>query len=149
VDDEELVRDLGQQIFEQAGYEVLTASNGVEALQIYKQERGRISLVILDLIMPRMGGMQCLEELLIMDPGAKVLMASGYAADARTKQAIGVSAKGFLSKPFSVGKILQVVRDILDAEAGLSSERPAAVPEQKGAPRKGQDCGGREFELGA
>jgi len=149
VDDEEYVTDLVKVILELAGYEVLTAANGVEALQIYRQEQERISLVVLDLIMPEMGGMQCLEQLVITYPGVKVLMASGSPVDVRTEQAIKRNAKGFLSKPFSMGKILQFVRDILDAEAGLSSERPAAVAEQRGAPRKGQDRGSREFELGA
>ena len=60
VDDEEFVRDLGKRILERSGYTVLTAANGKEALDLYKRERGNISLVILDLIMPEMGGKQCL-----------------------------------------------------------------------------------------
>ena len=75
VDDEELVRDLGKRILERSGYTVLTAANGKEALDLYNREMGKISLVILDLIMPEMGGKQCLEELLKIDPKARVLIA--------------------------------------------------------------------------
>ena len=82
VDDEKLVRDLGERILERAGYKVITASNGKEAVELYEKAQSNIALVILDLIMPEMGGEQCLQELIRLDPGAKILVASGYAADA-------------------------------------------------------------------
>ena len=59
-------------ILERSGYTVLTAANGKEALELYNREMGKISLVILDLIMPQMGGKQCLEELLKIDRKARV-----------------------------------------------------------------------------
>ena len=59
VDDDDLVRDLGERILKRAGYHVLTAANGKEALQVYKREQGKVALVILDLNMPEMGGKQC------------------------------------------------------------------------------------------
>ena len=77
VDDEEFVRDLGARILSKAGYNVLTATNGKEALDLFEKERTQISLVILDLIMPEMGGKECLKELRKIDPQLKVLIASG------------------------------------------------------------------------
>jgi CheY-like chemotaxis protein len=68
VDDEEFVRDLGKRILTKAGYKVMIASNGKEALKIYEKARGEIKLVILDLLMPEMGGKECLRELHKIDP---------------------------------------------------------------------------------
>jgi DNA-binding NtrC family response regulator len=116
VDDEELVRELGTEMLEWAGYNVLTAVNGQEALELYRRKKSDISLVILDLIMPKLGGKQCLEELLAIDPEVKVLVASGYSADGPTKNAIGSGAKGFISKPYDAKEILRVVRKVLDED---------------------------------
>ncbi len=114
VDDEDVVRDLGELILSESGYKVLTAKNGKEAREIYLKERESISLVILDLIMPEMGGTECLKELLKIDPQVKVLVASGYSADASVKETIQMGAKGFVTKPFRVKELLRDVRKVLD-----------------------------------
>ena len=114
VDDEEFVRELGARILTKHGYTVLQAVNGREALDLFKKERSRISLVILDLIMPEMGGTECLKELLKIDPQVKVLVASGYSADASVKETIQMGAKGFVTKPFRVKELLRDVRRVLD-----------------------------------
>jgi PAS domain S-box-containing protein len=116
VDDDDLVRELAKRILSRAGYTVLTAANGREALQIYKKKSRTISLTVLDLIMPEMDGRQCLKALLKQNPGAKVLVASGYSADGPTKAALEGGAKGFVSKPFDMGQLLQTVRKVLDGE---------------------------------
>jgi len=114
VDDEELVRELGARILTKQGYTVLQAENGRQALSVFKSKRSQISLVILDLIMPVMGGTECLEELLRIDPRVNVLLASGFSADASVKESIEMSAKGFVSKPFRVRELLRDVRKVLD-----------------------------------
>jgi PAS domain S-box-containing protein len=114
VDDEEFIRELGVDVLGGAGYTVLTAGNGENALELYRQERARIDLVILDLIMPGMGGSKCLEELLKVDPETRVLIASGYSPDGPTKEALDTGAKGFVSKPYDTRQLLQLVRKILD-----------------------------------
>jgi two-component system, cell cycle sensor histidine kinase and response regulator CckA len=114
VDDEELIRDLGSRILLKAGYTILTADNGKEALQIYRKEQGRIGLVILDLIMPEMGGKQCLEELLSIDPHVKVLIASGYSAARETEKTIASGARGLVHKPYEMRGLLEAVRRALD-----------------------------------
>jgi CheY-like chemotaxis protein len=116
VDDEELIRNLGERILTKAGYTVLTARDGKEALAIYQQEQGRIALVILDLIMPGMGGKKCLEEILAIYPQAKVLLASGHSANGLAKDAVRAGAKGYVDKPYDVHQILQMVRDVLDRD---------------------------------
>ena len=128
VDDEELIRDLGARILTKAGYKVIKASNGKEALDIYRARSQEISLVILDLIMPEMAGRQCLEGILSLDPAAKVVIASGHSIDGRTKQILTSMGKEFIRKPYDVRQVLEVVRTVLDAEQGGAnaeySERP-------------------------
>jgi two-component system, cell cycle sensor histidine kinase and response regulator CckA len=93
---------------------VLQAINGREALDLFRKERSQISLVILDLIMPEMGGTECLKELMKIDPRVKILVASGFSADASVKETIQMGAKGFVSKPFRVKELLADVRKVLD-----------------------------------
>jgi nitrogen-specific signal transduction histidine kinase/ActR/RegA family two-component response regulator len=116
VDDEELIRDFGSRILTKAGYTVITASNGKEALEVYQARREDIDLVILDLIMPEMGGRQCLDSLLSLDPSVRVIIASGYSGDGHSREALAAGAKGFVSKPYDIRQVLAVVRKGLDSE---------------------------------
>jgi DNA-binding NtrC family response regulator len=86
VDDEELVKELSARILTKHGYTVPQAEDGREALHLFKKNRSKISLVILDLIMPEVGGMECLKELLEIDPTANVLVATGYSSDPSVKE---------------------------------------------------------------
>jgi PAS domain S-box-containing protein len=114
VDDETAVRELGRRFLEKAGYSVLTAADGNEALTMFRKERERIALVVLDLIMPGMGGMECLRELIKIDPAAKVLVASGHADDQSREQAFQLGARAFVRKPYVMTSLLQQVRRALD-----------------------------------
>lgn len=115
-DDEELIRDLGERILSRAGYTVLTACDGQEALEIYQKEMSKIHLVILDLIMPVMEGAECMNELARINPSVKVIVASGHSANGPAKRATKAGAKGFIRKPFDIRQMLEVVREVLDAE---------------------------------
>jgi PAS domain S-box-containing protein len=114
VDDEEFIRELMVDVLGQAGYTVLTAGNGEQALEVYRREQAQIDLIILDLIMPGMGGSKCLEELLKIGSQARVLIASGYSPDASTKGALETGAAGFINKPYDTKQLLELVRKILD-----------------------------------
>lgn len=116
VDDEEFVRELGRRILAKSGYTVLVASGCEDALGIYRSKQEEISVIILDLMMPGMGGKDCLKEILKINPEAKVLIASGYAADETTKECLSSGAKGFIAKPYRAGAFLQQVRKTLDAD---------------------------------
>ena len=120
VDDEQLVLDLGERILRKAGYRVITATNGKEALKRYTTSGENISLMILDLIMPVMGGKQCLRRLLKIDPKAKVVIASGYSAGEDDDEPGMSGAKGFVCKPYDMRVLLRTVRHALD--------NPAAAP---------------------
>jgi CheY-like chemotaxis protein len=114
VDDEDPVRDLAHRTLSRAGYRVLTAVDGPQALELYRENGDDISLVILDLIMPSMGGAECLAELLKLDPGVRVLIASGYSGEVTEGEALERGARGFLGKPFQQEELLQQVRLTLD-----------------------------------
>jgi PAS domain S-box-containing protein len=115
VDDESLVRNLGERILARFGYNILTASDGESALDIYKKNRNAISLIILDLIMPGMGGKRCLEELFKIDPAIKILITSGYSTDGDIDFAMEAGARGFIKKPFDINQMLESIRRVLDA----------------------------------
>ncbi len=115
VDDEEFVRDLGTRFLTRAGYKVLTAASGPEAIRSYMKEPERISLVILDLIMPEMGGDNCLEEILAIDPDAKIVISSGAVIEGKKRRILESGAKGFVNKPFRVRDMLKAVREVLDS----------------------------------
>jgi two-component system, cell cycle sensor histidine kinase and response regulator CckA len=116
VEDEEYIRDLGRRYLSRAGYSVVEAANGREALDLYRKSQNSISLIVLDLIMPEMGGKQCLEELLKINPNLKVLIASGYSADELLEKTVKKLARGFVGKPFDRKELLQAVRKILDED---------------------------------
>jgi CheY-like chemotaxis protein len=114
VDDEAPVRKLVKSILEKAGYSVLTASNGKEALEIYSRHGSDIALVVLDLIMPEMGGDTCLERLHTMDPNVRTLIMSGFGMDEKKEKLLQEKQVRLVSKPFDMIDFLNVVRQTLD-----------------------------------
>lgn len=115
VDDEQALREIGTRTLQEAGYRVLTASSGEEALETYRAKGGSIDLVIMDLGMPGMGGHKCLLELMAMAPRARVIIASGYAANGPVKTCLESGAVGYVAKPFRRADLLVTVRQILDS----------------------------------
>ncbi len=116
VDDEESIRELGAELLDSFGYKVITASNGKEALEIYRVEKDRISLILLDLIMPVMDGKKCLEEILQIESKAKVIIASGYSEHGPANGIMEAGAKGFIDKPFDMRELLEKIRKIIDED---------------------------------
>lgn len=114
VDDDDALRDLGEQMLRLYGYTVISAPDGEDAVEIYTRHRDRIDLVILDLIMPGMGGSLCLQELLAVNPDARVLITSGYSPEGESEKAIRSGAAAFLQKPYDLHELLGAVRTILD-----------------------------------
>ncbi len=115
VDDDGMIRDLSSRILTKVGYRVVEASNGDEAINIYNGSPNSIDLVILDLIMPQMGGKHCLEKLLEINRDVKVIIATGYSARSEVSLISADMVKGFVDKPFEMDELLRVVRQVLDA----------------------------------
>jgi len=109
VDDEDFVRDVGSQMLSALGYEVLTARNGKEGVDVFRKEGSRIAMVVLDLIMPVMDGRQALEAIREIDPGARVIISTGYSGeeDVETLKMLGASA--VLSKPYTFDRLNKVL----------------------------------------
>ena len=116
VDDEESIRELGAELLDSFGYKVITASNGKEALEIYRVEKDRISLILLDLIMPVMDGKKCLEEILQVKSNAKVIIASGYSEHGPANGIMAAGAKGFVQKPYDMRELFTTIREVLDKD---------------------------------
>lgn len=115
VDDEEDIRELTSEALSNHGYNILDASSGEEALDIYNKHIKSIQMVILDLNMPGMGGKECLKKIKSLNPEVRVLFASGYSATGQGKESLKAGAKDYISKPYQLTVLLNKVREILDA----------------------------------
>jgi PAS domain S-box-containing protein len=113
VDDEEMVLDVGVKMLETMGYVVLEAKSGQEAIDVYKQNQEQIDLVILDMIMPGMGGGEAFDKMKEINPKVNVLLFSGYSIEGRAQDIMDRGCKGFIQKPFSLEDLSQKIREIL------------------------------------
>jgi PAS domain S-box-containing protein len=114
VDDEKMVREISGKILKRLGYALFIAGSGKEAVAIYSKNRDKIDMVILDVIMPQMGGAETYNELRRIDPNVKVLIASGYSIDEQTEGMLAQGCRGFIQKPFGFEVLSRKIRSILD-----------------------------------
>jgi PAS domain S-box-containing protein len=112
VDDEEAVRAVGRAMLQDLGFEVVCAGNGREALDIYKEHRQTIHLIVMDLTMPYMGGEEAFQELRRLDSEVKVIMTSGYNEQEVVCRFSGKRLTGFLQKPFQLAGLQRILMDI-------------------------------------
>jgi CheY-like chemotaxis protein len=115
VDDEDMVLDAGGKMLEALGYSVLAAKSGPEATEIYQKYEDTIHMVILDMIMPQMGGGETYDRLKEQDPEVKVLLSSGYSLDGQAHEILDRGCDGFIQKPFDLRHLSRKLREILDA----------------------------------
>jgi two-component system, cell cycle sensor histidine kinase and response regulator CckA len=109
VDDETILRSVTRRALERAGYQVVTACHGADAIERFVERGGEFSVVLLDMAMPVMGGAECFRRLRAMDPRVRVLLASGYALEQEARECLAAGALGFLEKPFSNKRLLEAV----------------------------------------
>lgn len=126
VDDEQIIKETGQVMLEELGYTVFTAQNGAEALRILQENRDRIDLVILDMIMPDMSGSETFDRLQAINPLQRILLSSGYGLNDQVASILKRGCNGFIQKPFSLAELSRKVREILDTLPGFES-RPAGI----------------------
>jgi len=115
-EDEETLRELARSILRNLGYRVLLAANGEEAVSKYKAADGEIDLVILDLIMPRMGGSEAYKLMCSGDQRVPVIFMTGYASGALQSEALSEEGAVLIQKPYAVDELGRTVRDMLDRE---------------------------------
>jgi CheY-like chemotaxis protein len=113
VDDEEVVLDVGVRMLEHFGYAVLQAANGHEALQIYADNKEKIDLVILDMVMPDMGGRVVYDRLKQCDSAVKVLLSSGYSLSGEASEIMKSGCNGFIQKPFNIKELTAQIDQVL------------------------------------
>lgn len=115
VDDEEIIRGLGIDILEDRGYQVLSASEGREAVRIYRERIREIDLVILDVMMPGIGGKETYRQFRAINPQVKVLLSSGYSTNGEVGEILKLGVSGFVQKPYREEELAAKVREVLDA----------------------------------
>jgi len=113
VDDEEMIIEVGVQVLKKLGYEVLTARHGKEAIDIYQQNWQKLTMVILDLIMPEMGGGETYDRLKEINPDVKALLSSGYSLDGQATEILNRGCDGFIQKPFGLEELSEKLRRII------------------------------------
>ncbi|MEN8210651.1 MAG: ATP-binding protein [Thermodesulfobacteriota bacterium] len=114
VDDEEEIVNVGKNFLKKLGYKPLVARNGLEAVEIFKIHKDKISLVVLDLIMPEMSGKQTFAEIKKIQQNSKILISTGYAVDDKIEELLDQGCQGFIRKPFSLNEFSHALRKILD-----------------------------------
>jgi len=111
------------------GYELLTAANGLEALQVVNQHQGPpIRLVVTDVVMPQMGGLAMAEWLKATDPELKILFTSSYTDEAIAKHGVLDAGMAFLPKPYTPAMLAGKVRAMLDGRGGTAIFRKPVAP---------------------
>ena len=114
VDDEENVLSLWKNFLEKLGYKTILARNGLEAVKIFSLYKDRISLVVLDLILPEMDGLKVFSEIKQITEQARFLITSGYPMDEKVEELLHQSCHEFIQKPFALNEFSKVVRVLLD-----------------------------------
>ncbi len=133
VDDEDMIIDVGQEVLKALGYKVLIARGGKEAIEIVskahraksKEQEGKEryapsamppapDMVLLDMVMPDMGGGETYDRMREINPDIKVLLLSGYSIDGQAKEILDRGCDGFIQKPFNMKQLSQMIRDVLD-----------------------------------
>jgi PAS domain S-box-containing protein len=116
VDDEEVVLEVGQELLEAMGYRVLTAKDGKGAIKVYGKNQDNIDIVVLDMVMPKMGGGEAYDRMKEINPNVKVLLSSGYSIDGEASEILERGCDGFIQKPFTMKQLSGTMREILDRE---------------------------------
>jgi two-component system cell cycle sensor histidine kinase/response regulator CckA len=114
VDDEEMVLETGGQMLKHLGYEVLLAGDGQEALELYKKKKDKIDLVLLDMVMPVMGGGKTFDRMKEIYSDVKVLLSSGYSIEGEAKEILERGCDAFIQKPFKLEQLSQKIGEIFD-----------------------------------
>jgi PAS domain S-box-containing protein len=114
VDDEAMILEVGREMLQKIGYSVLTADSGGAALDVYRQNQQRVDVVILDMIMPDMGGGDVYQRLRELNPDIKVILSSGYSINGMASDILNQGCNGFIQKPFNLQEIANKLKEIIN-----------------------------------
>lgn len=113
VDDDKSIRETGQELLEARGFQVLTADDGYHAMEIYRDKAAEIDLVVLDMIMPRMGGNETFNRLREINPDIKVLLSTGYSIEGQAANIVSRGCAGYIQKPFTMADLTKKIMEII------------------------------------
>ena len=116
VDDENMVLGVGKEMLERIGYNVLLATTGTEAVEIQRKHKDDIDIVVLDMIMPDMGGGEAYDQIKADNPQVKVLLASGYSINGEAAEILNRGCNGFIQKPFNMKELSGKISEILNSK---------------------------------
>ncbi len=116
VDDEDVILEVEKELLEALGHEVLTARDGKEAVEVYKKKGDKIDLVLMDMVMPNMGGGEAYDRMKEINPRVRVLLSSGYSIDGEAREILARGCNGFIQKPYAIKELSKKIREILDKE---------------------------------
>ena len=114
IDDEEIVINISEMMLTRLGYRVLKANSGYEGLQLFEKNKSVIDLIISDLEMPNMNGMEVMDKLREIDPQVKVLLSSGALTDADEKDVMDKGFNGFIKKPYNINTLFKKTTELIN-----------------------------------
>ncbi len=123
-DDNANIRETTSGVLESIGYRTITASDGLEAVELYRAKQSDISIILMDVVMPRLGGVKAVERIKEINPDAQVIFATGYDRDEALKGEMPKEGFEVLSKPYGVGHLSQVLR--VHLEKGRAGKKRGA-----------------------
>ncbi|MBN1307610.1 MAG: response regulator [Chitinispirillaceae bacterium] len=113
VDDEELIRDMAAEMLQHLGYDAIPCKDGQEAVEYYRKNNEKVDLIIVDMIMPRMGGVDCVTEIRKINPDARVIISTGYSLVRDSQKIMAKGVDGFIQKPFEEQELSHLIAQVL------------------------------------
>jgi DNA-binding NtrC family response regulator len=113
VDDEKMVLDVGVKMFTRLGFNVIPVENGRKAIETFKERKDSIDIVVLDIVMPDLGGAEVVDAIKDIDPNTKIMLSSGYGRDRNTAD-IMQNCHAFIQKPFSMQELSASLQSIME-----------------------------------
>jgi CheY-like chemotaxis protein len=117
VDDEDVILNVTKDLLEFLGYEVITVSSGEAALEIYHAKGKQIDLILLDMVMPVMGGRETFAQLKAIDPQVNVILSTGYSLTGQAAGMMDAGCRAFIQKPYKMEELSETIRIVLDHPA--------------------------------
>ena len=115
VDDEQIIIEVGKRILEKIGYAVFVAQSGAEAIAIIEEKGDEVDLVVLDLVMPGMGGGEVFDRIKKLQPSLKILLSSGYSVNGEATEILNRGCDGFIQKPFNITVLSQKIKELMNS----------------------------------
>jgi nitrogen-specific signal transduction histidine kinase/CheY-like chemotaxis protein len=113
IDDEKMILEVGCELLKELGFNVLSAMSGQEAIDVFQNNRDKIDMIIMDMIMPGMSGSETFDRLREIKPDVKILLSSGYSVDGQATKILQRGCDGFIQKPFNMNQLAEKIQEIL------------------------------------